>query len=360
MSVQAAPGGEPGARPSERGVFPHLRLGRWWINLLWVIPALALVVLAGFGVATWLRTLPEVQDFIARYPGSVVRDEPQGYPWWLRWQHLLNAIFLVPIVRAGLQVWAGRPRAYWCKPGTPGRDWLRIQRAMPAEGGWSMRDDVVDLHPQIGIPGGKRGGGLGRIIHLSVTMLWVANGILFYILLFATGQWTRTVPTSWDVFPNALSALIQYLSFHFPVTDSWSSYNSLQLLSYFATTFIAAPLAVLTGLAHSPAIAKRLKATDSRILNAEVAKSLHLLVLAWFVVFTIAHVTLVLITGALENLNHIVLGEQGTGWAGAILFAAAVVIGAILWFVASRFATKHQARVQKVGTAMLGPANKWF
>ena len=43
-------------------------------------------------------------------------------------------------------------------------------------------------------------------------MLWLLNGLIFYVLLFAGGRWQRSGPTSWEVFPNALSTLIQYLS----------------------------------------------------------------------------------------------------------------------------------------------------
>ncbi len=343
--------------PSASAVFPSVRFGRRWFNLLWTIPLVAVLLLAAFGIATYLRTLEPVQQFIAQYPGSVKTHAPQGFPWWLRWQHLLNAIFLIPIVRAGLQIWAGRPRAYWRKPGVPGRDWVRMQRAMPETGGWGMRDDAVGLPSLVGLPGKRLSSGLARWWHLGVTLLWVANGILFYILLFATGQWQRIVPTSLEVFPNALSGLLQYVSFDFPTTDSWVSYNSLQLLTYFLTVFVAAPLAVLTGLMHSPTIAKRL---ENRVFNAEVGKSVHLIVLGYFVVFAIVHVTLVLITGALVNLNHITLGTNDGGWAGLVLFLVAVVVGGIACALLSPVTLRFPNAVQKAGAKLLGPISKLF
>lgn len=328
------------------------------MNLVWIIPAVALILGVLIAVAIWLRTLQPVQDFIAEYPGSVANDAPAGFPVWLRWQHLLNAIFLVPIARAGLQLWAGRPRLYWTKPATPGRDWARIQRAMPETGGWSTREDAVGMHPLVGLPGKRLSGGLARWWHLGVTLLWVLNGIVFYILIFATGQWMRIVPTSLDVFPAALSAIIQYASLDFPTQDSWIAYNGVQLLTYFVTVFVAAPLAVITGLLHSPRIAKRLQ--NSRFLNIEVVRSVHVLVLAYFIVFVIAHVTLVLITGALSNLNHITVGTQDSGWAGMVLFLVAVVIGAVLWVLASPATLKFPNAVAKIGARLLGPIARWF
>ena len=321
-----------------------------------MLPVVALAFAAIIGLCIGLRTLPSVEGFIQQYPGSTHNDAPPGFPWWLRWQHALNAIFLVPIARAGLQLLASRPRLYWRAPGTPGSDWLRMQREMPAQGGWPVRDDSVALHPQIGLPGPKRSHGLARAWHLGITLLWVANGIVFYILIFATGQWMRIVPLSWDVFPHALSAIIQYGSLDFPTQDSWVAYNGIQLLTYFVTVFVAAPLALITGIMHSPKIARRTAA--SRFANPEVVRSVHTIVLGWFIVFTIAHVSLVLATGALENLNHITLGTEGGGPAGFVIFAVAVVVGAVVWALLSSLTLKYPTAITATSAKLLGPLGR--
>ncbi len=346
----------PELSPSETAIFPRLRVGRRWLNLLWLIPAAAVALLFLWLIATWLRSTVGVQTFIADFPGTVATATPQGFPAWIGWQHFLNAFFLVPIARSGVQLLAARPRLYMRAQATPGNDWLRIQRAYPAEGGWPVRDDAVALHPLVGLPGPKRTGALARWWHLSVTLLWVANGVVFYVLLFATGQWSRIVPTSWEVFPNALSAIIQYASFDFPAQNSWIAYNGIQLLTYFVTVFVAAPIAVVTGVAHSPALARRLRLNGTRF--TEVARSLHVVTLGYFIVFVVLHVTLVLITGALENLNHITLGVTGTGWLGAILMAVEVLVIAIVALLASPLTQRFPKVVDKVGTRLLGPLAK--
>jgi methionine sulfoxide reductase catalytic subunit len=233
-----------------------------------------------------------------------------------------------------------------------------MQRAMPDEGGWPVRDDSVALHPLIGLPGPKRSQGLARAWHLAITLLWVANGVLFYILIFSTGQWMRLVPLSWEVFPHALSAAIQYGSLNFPTQDSWVAYNGLQLLTYFITVFVAAPLAVVTGIMHSPRIATR--TAGSRLLNVEVVRSVHVLTLGWFIVFTIAHVSLVLVTGAFENLNHITVGTADDGPAGFILFAIAVVVGGVAWVLLSPVTSRYPGAVQKGSARLLGPLGRFF
>lgn len=47
--------------------------------------------------------------------------EPSGFPAWLRVTHYVNLLFLVLLIRSGLQVLVDHPRLYWnvyCTPGT--------------------------------------------------------------------------------------------------------------------------------------------------------------------------------------------------------------------------------------------------
>ena len=57
-------------------------------------------------------------------------------------------------------------------------------------------------------------------------------GLIDCVLLFVTGQWMRVIPTSWEVFPNALSAALQYVSLDWPTENGWVNYNGLQQLAY--------------------------------------------------------------------------------------------------------------------------------
>ncbi|MCB0946871.1 MAG: cytochrome b/b6 domain-containing protein, partial [Mycobacterium sp.] len=149
--------------------------------------------------------------------------------------------------------------------------------------------------------------GLARWWHFSFDLLWLVNGLIFVVLLFGTDQWKRLVPTSLDVFPNALSTALQYLSLQLPVNAGFSTYNALQLLAYFITVFIAAPLALVTGLLQAPSIAGRF-GTGARLLNRQVARSIHFGVLIWMVVFIAIHTLMSFVTGFVGNVNHITLG----------------------------------------------------
>src|SRR5262249_40410862 len=146
--------------------------------------------------------------------------------------------------------------------------------------------------------------GLARWWHFSLDLFWVVNGAVFYVLLFTTGQWRRLVPVSWEVFPSAVSVGLQYLSLDLPPPSGWYQYDALQLLAYFTTVFIAAPLALGTGLMQSPAVASKLSSGHG-ILNRQIMRTVHFTVLLYFLGFLAVHVIMVFITGARANLNHI-------------------------------------------------------
>lgn len=180
----------------------------------------------------------------------------------------------------------------------------------------------------------RRGGkkiSLNLWLHTSVDLLWMATGVTFVVLLFASGHWARIVPTSWDVFPNAVSAALQYLTLEWPIEDGWVNYNSLQQLMYFTVLFVAAPLAIISGVRMSewwPKRAERL----SRAYPTELARAIHFPVMLFFVLFAIVHVFLVLTTGALKNLGHMFAGVSEPSWVGFWWFAGSVVVtAAVVW-----------------------------
>lgn len=279
-----------------------------WRALIWALPTALVVLLVVVLGAQWLRALPDVASFLSDYPGesAVPAGAPVGFPAWLGWQHFLNAFFLLLIIRTGWIVRSGRkPAAFWTRNN---KGLIRTKNA-PSR-------ISLDLW-----------------LHLSLDALWVLNGIVFYILIFSTGQWLRLVPTSWDVFPNALSAALQYASMNWPTENGWVNYNSLQVLAYFTIVFLAAPLAIITGLRMSgawPKDATRL----NRAYPIEIARAVHLPVMFFFVAFIIVHVTLVLATGALRNLNHMYAMQDGDSWLGFWIFAASVVVMIVAWIAA--------------------------
>lgn len=309
-ALEAQPAAAPAARPAavEKPVKPKAEarlygsrtLGQW-IKLVVLfavggVAAAAILVLAARGVTT----LPGVPEFLERYPGAY--DLPDtvepGFPWWAQWAHFLNIFLMVLIIRSGYQVRTQqKPPAYW----TPKRGGKKIS--------------------------------INLWLHQSLDILWLANGLIFVVLLFASGRWMRIVPSSWEAVPNALSALLQYMTLDWPVETGWVNYNSLQQIMYFVVVFIAAPVAAITGARMSEFWPKNAK-TLNKVYPVEVARAVHFPTMLFFVLFILIHVFLVFATGALRNLNHMFGGTDVVNWAGFWLFAAAIAITAAGWYAA--------------------------
>jgi thiosulfate reductase cytochrome b subunit len=287
-----------------RASWQRFRASRWF-RLLWLAPAAVVVVVAGVLAAQGIRSLPTVQSFLDDYPGEAAlpAGTPVGFPAWLQWQHFLNSFFLLFIVRTGWQVrTTKRPPAYW----------TRKNSGLLKTAGAPVRHS------------------LPLWFHLSLDTLWVFNGLVFYVLLFATGQWARIVPTSWDIVPNALSTAIQYASFDWPTENGWVNYNALQTLSYFAVVFVVAPLALLTGIRMAPGLAIWWTRYE-RAYPIRMARAVHFPVMIFFVAFALVHVTLVLATGALRNLNHMYAGRDDQTLWGVGIFSGSVVLMIAAW-----------------------------
>lgn len=350
-----------GSIPAAFGIAPRLRIGaNRWFNTLWLLPIGCGLLLLGVAAAQYLRGLADVAQFVRAHPGTGFAARfATPLPAWARVQHFLNLFFLMFIIRAGMQILADHPRLYWTRHSTPGKEWLRMQKQVPALPLWTAKQDSISLPKHVGLPGIRHSIGLARWWHLGIDTLWLANGVVFYVLLFTTGEWRRLVPMNWQVFPDAASVLLQYLSLNWPIDNGWVAYNALQIIAYFVTVFIAAPLALVTGLGMSPALSTRFQGI-SRRLSIQTARSLHFLVLCWFLLFIVIHVALVFSTGMLRNLNHIYMGTNSTNWVGFGVFAASMAIVGAAWIAATPLTLRHPRWVQRAGYALIGPAQRLF
>lgn len=266
----------------------------------WLAVGLVVLVVLVVVAARLLRFSGAGEAFVGTWSGAAPQPAgtPVGFPAWAAWQHGLNAVFLLFTVRSGWRIHrGGRPTTFWTR-----RNDGRIRTAnAPVR-------IAIDLWS-----------------HFVADTLWVLNGVLFVVLAAVSGHWARIVPTSWAVVPQALSAGLQYASFAWPTEDGWIDYNALQQLSYFAVVYLAAPVAVLTGLRAAPGFAARLRFLDRRF-PVRVAKRVHWWTMWFLVAFTAVHVFLVLATGALRNLNHMYAGRDDTSPAGLIVFAVSLLV----------------------------------
>ncbi|WKD57162.1 hypothetical protein CAPI_02990 [Corynebacterium capitovis DSM 44611] len=274
---------------------------RWPRILLSALAAVAVFAVA-VGVARWFIGTDTGASFTSRYTGEqpLPAGAPVGLPAWLNWAHFFNMFLMALIVKTGLGVRSeARPEALWAPRSDP-----------------------------------KRKVSLTLWLHLCLDIAWLALGAVFYVLLFATGQWMRLVPTSWEVVPHAVSAGLQYLSLRWPVENGWVTYNALQELTYCAVVFLAAPLAALSGLRMSPWWPR-----SWSVIPVRIARKAHVSTMVFFLVFIVVHVLLVVLTGLRRNMNAMFAARgdidpsvYSADWTGTVVFVvAAALTGLAVW-----------------------------
>jgi len=318
--------------------------------------ALAPVILAW---AQYLLVgLPEVSP-TPRFDPAV---DPQGFPAWIRLAHFVNIFFLVLLTRSGLSILADHPRLYWSNHCTPGTDWIRFTPiTVPTDRVWMAKDDCRYVSPWIGLPGYRHTIGIGRHWHFLSAFFWLANGLIFVALLFATNQWKRLVPLDLQIYSDAWAVFVHYSTFHMPVEpDGFYRYNALQQLAYFGVVFVLAPISVLTGLALSPSIDNRYRWYPALFGGRQSARSIHFLALCGYVAFLIPHVGMVVLTGLQQNMNHIVLGTDDTGPLGLWLGCVALLGVVAFCFFANWLSWAHPRWIQLSFRKVLGPLQRRY
>lgn len=258
--------------------------------------------------------------------------EPSGFPMWINISHWVNFFFLILIIRSGLSILVDHPRLYWNDGCGPNTDWIRFTpKKISKDEYWTAKEDSRYISPIVGLPGYRHSVGVARSWHFLTVPFFILNGAIFVFLLLYTNQWERLVPMSWQIIPDSWNVFVHYATFNMPIEpNGYYHFNALQQLAYFATIFIMAPLAMLTGLAMSPAIDSRFSWYTKLFFNRQTARSFHFLIMLCYVLFIIVHVALIAATGLSRNLNHIVLNKpkdpSSTGlWVG--IFITLFVIG---------------------------------
>lgn len=269
------------------------------------------------------------------------------FPFWLQATHLINFVLIGMLFRSGWEILSSLPRLWWSNDSAPGKEWLRFtKRKLPKEEGvYTSLMDEKDLSPLVGLPG-KGNVGLGRHWHGLSVMLWVLNGIVYVVLLFATGLWTRIIPTSWDIIPEAWDSLVIYAGFGVPSIEHFQPYDALQMIAYTGVIFILAPFMMLTGVAMSPAIRSRYPWYVKFWGGHQGARSLHFIAMVLMAAFIVMHVSLVFLVHRDHNVVHMVFGHDDTAQAAQalVIMIATIVAVVIFWIALSYWTLANRVR----------------
>jgi len=318
---------------------------------------LFIALLATVGLAWFQYLVFGLPPDPSLYLPAVIYADPKGFPLWLSLSHWVNFFFLILIIRSGLSILSDHARLYWNNGCSPHSEWLRFTPIkVPNDRVWTAKEDGRYLSPLIGLPGYRHSVGLARSWHFITVPFFLLNGAVFIALLFFTNQWKRLVPMSWQVLPDAWNVFVHYATFHLPAEpNGFYHFNALQQISYFAVVFVLAPIALLSGMAMSPAIENRFHWLPKLFGNRQGARSVHFLVMLAFVVFIIIHVAMVAATGLTRNMNHITVGtDNPSSYAGLYIGLGIVLFTVAFGFLAHWISWQRPRSLQYSEAAING------
>ncbi len=179
-------------------------------------------------------------------------------------------------------------------------------------------------------------------------------------MLFATDNWRRIVPTSWDVFPQAWESLKIYAGFGVPSIEHFQPYDPLQQLMYFTVVFVAAPLMMATGPVMSPAVIGQFPWYAKIFGGRQAARSIHFLGMCFLALFVVMHVALVFIVHREYNVTHMVFGGYDPARVAQATTIMLIVIALVvaIWIGLSYWSLSDRRRTQRILFALTEPIRR--
>jgi sulfoxide reductase catalytic subunit YedY len=272
-----------------------------------------------------------------------------GFPLWVRYCHFFNFLFVTMLIRSGLSILVDHPRLYFNNDCSPGSEWIRFTPiVVPTNRLWTAKDDARYISPLVATPGYRHTVGIARSWHFLNVYGFILTGFFFVIMLFGTEQWRRLVPQSTLVLLQAWNTWVHYATFHLPPEfNGYYGYNALQQIAYFSVVFVFGPLAILSGIAMSPAAVNCFPWYATLFGGRQSARSIHFLTMLGFFAFIVVHVTLVVMTGFVRNMNHIVMGTDDLKHVGMNLGFVGISLAWVMAHYISWFYPRFLQHAQK-------------
>lgn len=222
-------------------------------------------------------------------------DQPHRihrYALIVRVSHWTNVLCLTILLMSGLQIFNAHPALYWGEDS----NFDRPLAALGAFPGWLTIPSVQDL-------------ATGRVWHFFFGWLLLINGVVYAAYNVASGRLSRDLAPARGDWHRIGATLRDHLRLRFPRGPEAAHYNVLQRLAYLGVVFVLAPLVIFTGLTMSPAVNAAMPWFLDVFGGRQSARTIHFIIGLLFVLFVVVHVTLVALSGFLNNLRSMI-----TGW----------------------------------------------
>jgi thiosulfate reductase cytochrome b subunit len=222
----------------------------------------------------------------------------------VRITHWVTALCFLALLVSGIEIVISHPRFYWGEAGnilTPPLFKLPIpasRSSVPTGYGYVLPDQ----------------NGWSRYLHFQSAWVLVFTGALYVVFGVLKGHFRRNLlPARTDLSRRAISAVIARHLRLKPASETETSYNVLQRLTYLFVIFVLFPLVIWTGLAMSPAIASAFPAAVTIFGGQQSARTVHFFVSIALLLFFLVHIVMVCLSGFGNRTGAMITGGALTG-----------------------------------------------
>ena len=232
----------------------------------------------------------------------------------LHW--IVTASFLALAV-SGFVILMAHPRLYWGEVGndlTPALFELPISRNYQ-HGGWGTRDPFFeDAQSPVSASRTIRifnQNGWGRSLHFLAAWFLVVSGGFYLVSGIFTGHFWRHLLPRGAEFTSRLfwQEIKSHLRLQIRKASGGPHYGLLQKCAYCTVIFLVLPLAVVTGLAMSPAITATYPFLSAMFGGVQSARTIHFFASVVLLLFLIVHVWMVIKSGFKRQMRAMTLGK---------------------------------------------------
>lgn len=233
---------------------------------------------------------------------------------WVKISHWIVTFSFLALVFSGFVILMCHPRLYWGDVGndlTPALFELPVSRNYQ-HGGWE-KDAPFFKGDESKVSASRtyeifNENGWGRSLHFLAAWFLVLTGLIYLLIGVFSGHFKR------HLWPREFSPrmLLRDLVNHMRMRISATvgpQYGLLQKCTYIFIIFVALPLAVITGLAMSPAITNEYPFLSGMFGGSQSARTIHFFASVTLVLFLLVHVVMVIKTGFKNQIKGMTIGK---------------------------------------------------
>jgi thiosulfate reductase cytochrome b subunit len=242
-------------------------------------------------------------------------SEVRGHARWVRICHWIAAASILTLVFSGFVILMAHPRLYWGDAGndltpalielpiSPNYKQARFERPTPfftSTGSPITANRTSDLFNQ---------NGWARSLHFLAAWWMVFVGVVYLVMGMQRGHFRSHIRPGPAEVRDIARDVSKHVRLRIPPATGGPDYGPLQKAAYSLVIFVASPLMLLTGLTMSPAVTATFPMLLTVFGGHQSARTIHFVVFAALLLFVIAHVAMVIVSGFTRHMRAMTWGD---------------------------------------------------